>query len=131
AEDPAGHAAVAGGATRTAGHPLLDLVDEQDAWRDRFGHAYRGAQVLLTAPDVPGEDAAHVQSQQRQLPLHTGAFGREALAAAGHTGDQHTLGKGQLVLAQRPVVEPRARTLPQPVPQDVEATDVAETLLLV
>ncbi|MNE01796.1 hypothetical protein D3C80_942480 [compost metagenome] len=71
------------------GQALLDLVHPQHAGRHLLGHLQRLAQVALGLAEVLVVQAGKVQAQQRQAPQPGHRLGRQALAAALHTDQQH------------------------------------------
>ncbi len=68
AQHTRGGAAVAVAVAGCAGEGLLDFVDPEHDGRDALGNLDGAPHVLLRTADVLLKNAAHVQSQQREMP---------------------------------------------------------------
>src|SRR5690606_28002308 len=103
---------------------LFDLVDPEDARRDRFGGGERRAEVLLRRTDEAGEDPADVEPQQRQTPGCRHRLRGERLSTTGNARDEHALRRREPELLG--FSEPGSVSAGEPAFEVVEATDRVE-----
>ena len=126
-KDPRGRAPVREPGALRSGKGLVDLVHPKNRGRDRFGHRDRPADVFLRRPDQAPEHPAHIEAQQRQLPLRGHRLCAKALAATLDAQQQNPFGGGQAERTR--FVGEGDRALVQPVFQDGESADVREAVV--
>ena len=110
-----------------AGERLVNFIHPQDCRGDRFGHGDGAADIFLGRTDQAPKHPAHVETQQRQLPLRRHGLGAQTFAAALHAEHQNAARRGQAELACLDCE--RRRALVQPVLEHGKPADVSKAFV--
>ena len=100
---------------------LVDFIDPEHAGSHRFGPLDGFSRSCLTGAHQAGEQASHIQSEQRHGPAACNRFGGEGLAGALGTHKKHAPGHRQAETAC--LIREGSMTLLQPVFESVETSD--------
>src|SRR5450755_417747 len=110
------------------GNAHLNFVEPQDGGRHVFEHLAGGHEGSFGLAVAAGEDLDHVDAVERQLEIRSNGFHRKALAAAGNTHHQQSLGRD--ICAEGVAHLKEFAAFDQPLLQAFETADLAHVASL-